>query len=797
MQRNPRREESKCSSPAQGATLGDRRYIRMDGYPHSHVHEELVENAMALERDGSSPVAGTTTGSPRGASRFIAVLLLAGATLSSCSYETTEIEAPEIPTSAESSSIFAAEGTLLTTLRSEENRASVKLEFVPEVVQDAVISIEDERFWEHNGVDMRAIVRAAKANTTGGEISQGGSTITQQYVKNAILTTDQTLNRKVEEAALAIQLERSYSKELILELYLNTIYFGNGAYGVQAASFEYFGRPVSDVSLAQAALLAGLIQAPADVDPYRNPQAATARRDLVLDRMLELEYITEAEHTEALAAPLGLADEEPTAEDQRYPAAHFVEEVKQWILEDDRFGETPAQRRDLLFSGGLRIHTTLDPVMQFQAELAIRGVLDEPGADPDAALVAIDPRTGHVKAMVGGYDFYGSHSYAKVNLARGKGRSTGSSFKPIVLAAALSEGIPPTETYPSPSSTTLSTAAGPWPVKGGAGLGSASLVDCTVYSSNTCYANLILDERIGPELAVDYAGRLGITTELQAVPSAVLGANDATVLDMASAYSTFANRGVHVPPVFVTKITLPDGSILYEDEHAQQEVLEPEVADTINGILEGVIEKGTGTDAAIDRPAAGKTGSAEYNTDAWFIGYTPDLVAAVWVGYAESGEGGLRRMQPPNTPITVFGGTYPAAIWSDFMSMALAGIPPSAFNTPEEIESDESSDDAAIFDLAESAARATVPGTIGQTAAAATATLQAAGFEVKVITLPAGSGPPGLVVGQAPQSGDSATAGARVVIEVVAGEPPPPPGGSTTPATGPPAPDQTGEAAPD
>lgn len=751
---------------------------------------------MGLERDCPSRLAVATTGSPRRTARLISVLLLAGGVLSSCSYETTEIEAPDIPTSAESSSIFAADGTMLTTLRSEENRASVKLEFVPEDVQDAVISIEDERFWEHNGVDMRAIVRAARTNTAEGEISQGGSTITQQYVKNAILNTDQTLNRKVEEAALAIQLERSYSKELILELYLNTIYFGNGAYGVQAASFEYFGRPVSDVTLAQAALLAGLIQAPADVDPYKNPDAATERRNLVLDRMLELEYINETEHSEASTASLGLADEEPASENERYPAAHFVEEVKQWILEDDRFGETPAQRRDLLFGGGLRIHTTLDPVMQFQAELAVRGVLEQPGADPDAALVAIDPRTGYVRAMVGGYDFYGSHSYAKLNLATGKGRSTGSSFKPIVLAAALSEGIPPTETYPSPSSTTLSTPGGPWPVKGGAGLGSASLVDCTVYSSNTCYANVILDDRIGPELAVDYAARLGITTELQAVPSAVLGANDATVLDMASVYSTFANRGVHVPPVFVTKITLPDGSILYEDEHAQQKVLEPEVADTINWILEGVIEKGTGTDAAIGRPAAGKTGSAEYNTDAWFIGYTPDLVAAVWVGYAESGESGLRRMQPPNTPITVFGGTYPAAIWSDFMSMALSGTPPSAFDTPEEIEIDEGSDDETIFELLDPKGPVTVPDTIGQSAAAATALLEGAGFEVKVITLPAGSGPPGQVIGQAPQLGESARAGSRVVIEVVAGEVPPPPE-VASPGEVPPPPDQAGEVAED
>ena len=718
----------------------------------------------------------------RRARLWVAVLALSASTVASCA-NTHDRPPLQFPPNAAPSRIVDSDGRLITTL-AEENRQSVPLSQMSVVAQQAIVAIEDARFWSHRGVDPRAIGRAAQANAAADEIAEGGSTITQQYVKNAYLDNERTISRKVEEATLALALERAYSKDLILEQYLNTIYFGGGAYGIEAASQAFFGIPAAQVQLHQAALLAGIVQAPGRYDPRKHPDEAKLRRDLVLDRMEEQGYITPEQQLAASALPLGVT-EAPPPEAVHYPAAHFVEEVKRWLLvESDALGENQAERYDNLLRGGLTITTTVDLELQAKAEEAVREVLPGQGSDsrmPDAALTSIEPATGFVRAMVGGRDFFGTHDYAKLNLSTGAGRQTGSAFKPIVLATALANGVPLDKRYDAPGSATFKTSAGPWNVKGG-GIGSGTLAECTIVSSNTCYANIILDDAVGPERAVEMAQRLGIVhTELGAWPSAVLGSNNATVLDMASAYSSFANGGMHVPPVYVTKIERADGTVLYEHRQTQTKALEPEVARQVNDILPLVITapNGTGNDANIGRPAGGKTGSSQNNVDGWFCGYTPQLATAVWVGFSQPrvGRDGVARpvsMTPPNTRITVFGGTYPARIWAAFMSRAHDGVevlplnppipPPTTTTAPPQ--------DPAILTQVTQPGRSEIPDVLEMTRDEASAALGKAGFSARFAETPAtGDAPPGRVVAQSPAPGATSRSGSEVWLEVTVGSP--------------------------
>ncbi|MFP5255943.1 MAG: penicillin-binding protein [Acidimicrobiia bacterium] len=694
----------------------------------------------------------------------LAVASVAGA---ACSYQSRAV-LPVVPEEVESSTVYAADGTLLHTFHAEENRKVVPLDEIPRHVQDAVIAIEDERFYRHRGVDLRAILRAMRANALAGDIEEGGSTITQQYVKKVLLQDEsQTLSRKIEEASMALQLEERYSKERILELYLNAVYFGNGAYGVEAAARQYFGKPIGEVTLAEAALIAGLIQRPSATDPYRAPEAAVDRRDVVLEAMRDNRFADDAAIDAALAEPITLGSSTtPAAE--RYAGAYFLEEVKQWVLDDPRFGETPQERRDLLFGGGLRIQTTLDLSAQAKAEAAVAEVLPDP-AGPAASLVAIDPTTGYVKAMVGGRDFFGDSPIAKLNLATQGPRQAGSAFKPLVLAAALEQDIDPERVMPAPACTSIDLGQGQvWrPCNyGGGGGGNVTIVEGTVRSYNTLYAHLMMD--VGPDVAMEAAARYGIRSPLEPVPSAVLGSNVVTALDMAAAYATFANRGIKVPPILVTRITRADGTILFQHRHTQERVLDTDVADVLTSILRQVIERGTGTRAQIGRPAAGKTGTTDDWKDAWFAGYTPQLATAVWVGFPQLGaDGQLIRMQPPATPIRVTGGSYPAQIWQRFMASAHDGVEPVDFPPPPTTTTTV----GAVPSTTTTVGPPTpVPDVEGREVEAAVAALREAGFVVERIAAIDEAAPPGTVVAQSPPGGSTAAQGSTVRIEV-AGDP--------------------------
>jgi len=571
----------------------------------------------------------------------------------------------------------------IATFSAEEDRISVPLEELPEVLVQAVLATEDRDFFEHKGIDPVGIGRALYHDLRGTSRSrQGGSTITQQYVKNAYLTSERSIVRKIKEAVLAVKLERELDKDEILERYLNTIYFGRGAYGVGAASRAYFGKDVRQIGLPEASYLAGLIRSPGPADAQDHPEEAARRRRTVLAAMAEERYITAAERDAVDAMPFDYViprrdrrKMQLRADWQGIGAEHFVEAVRREVAA--RYGE------DLLYGGGLRIYTTIDREMQAAAWDAVTSTLDHPD-DPAAALVAVDDG-GHVRAMMGGRDW----ERDKVNLALGKagggsGRQAGSAFKPIVLAEAIQQGISLNTKFRSPGQMTFpgANAGADWVVRNYAGTeqGVLDLPDATRVSSNTAYAQLMLE--VGPAAVVDMARQLGITAELPPVNSLVLGTGEVSVLDMAVAYSTFANRGVRHDPVMVVRVEQVDeeGRTTVLDVHAPsgERVLTEQEADLVTYCLRMVVEAGTGRAANIGRPVAGKTGTTQENRDAWFVGYGPRLTAAVWMGYQHSGEGGVVPAMDAGSPVArnhgigggITGGSLPAQIWATFMRAA-------------------------------------------------------------------------------------------------------------------------------
>jgi len=558
--------------------------------------------------------------------------------------------------------------TILATLRGSESRILVHANEIAPIMQQAIVSVEDKRFYAHRGVDIRGIARAVWADVTSKKVVQGGSTITQQLVKNSCVTTQRTISRKLKEAALAWQLEQHWQKPRILTAYLNTIYFGNGAYGIQRAAQTYFNTTASRLTLPQAALLAGIPADPTRYDPVTNPKTARARRLEVLKAMVSQGEISRFDLERAARSPV------PRAEDVRLPgiegpAPYFVNYVKQQLIEN--YGT----RR--VFGGGLDVQTTIDLRLQKLARHAIESVLKEPNG-PSAALVAIRPRTGEVLAMYGGDNFRQS----QFNLAVQGERQPGSSFKPFVLATALKEGISPATTFPSkPVSIFIGDKY--WPVHNYENdyIGSGDLTTATIVSDNSIYAQLT--RLVGPSHVAKTAHQVGITRHLNPYFAIGLGADSVSPLEMARAFSTFANEGRRVDgrafgnrPRAIARVQNARGAVVDDNRPINRAALTREQDALLTSILEDVIRSGTGRRAALsDRTAAGKTGTTENYGDAWFVGYTPQLATAVWVGYPNQ----LKPMLTEYHGEAVAGGTFPAEIWRAFTQSALGGTTPESF----------------------------------------------------------------------------------------------------------------------
>ncbi|MDQ7843860.1 MAG: penicillin-binding protein 1A [Armatimonadota bacterium] len=567
---------------------------------------------------------------------------------------------------SEATRVYASNGELIASLY-RENRDTIPLEEIPAALQQAVIAIEDERFYQHRGVDLRGTARAMWRNLLAGELREGGSTITQQLARSVFLTQKRQFSRKLAEMMLAVEIERRLTKAEILERYLNQVYFGQGAYGVEMAARVYFGKRARELNLAESALLAGLIRAPTIYSPHQNPELAKARQRVVLTRMMELGYLTPRQAAQTAEQPLKLTAE-GSAGLIGIRAPYFVSYILPYLLE--RYGE------EVVYNGGLRVYTTMDVRLQAAAEKAIRQGIEQAEKQKlrvsQGALVAIEPETGFIRAMIGGYDF----AQSQFNRAWQAHRQPGSAFKPFIYTAAVANRMTTTRRivdepvrYEIVGATEKERI---WEPKNydGKFRGEITLRAALEQSINIPAVKTLAE--IGPQTVIAYARRMGITTPLRPHLSLALGTPDLTPLEMASAYGTLAAMGVHAEPIAVRRITTSDGQVLEDNLPRRDLVLSADVSYLMIDLLKGVILRGTGRAADIGRPAAGKTGTTDDYRNAWFIGFTPQLSTAVWVGNDD------------NTPMRrVVGGTVPARIWREFMRAALEGTPPEDWVRPE------------------------------------------------------------------------------------------------------------------
>jgi penicillin-binding protein 1A len=560
--------------------------------------------------------------------------------------------------------VYARDGELVETLYTQ-NRIFVPISQIPKIVQHAFVANEDHNFYTHHGVDFGGIARAAIADYRHEQF-QGASTITQQLARALFLSNEVSISRKIQEALLAMEIERYYTKDEILERYLNLIYFGSGAYGIQAAAHTYFGKDVSHLTLAQAAQLAGLPAAPSDYSPYVNPEHARERQQHVLERMAASGYITDAQAEAAEAQPLGLIGERPTGLlSYRYP--YFTTYVNH-VLEDT-FG------KQAVTDGGLQVDTSLDPRLQTLAQNAVDWGVGRAKAEGvnahEEALVAIRPQTGEIVAMVGGAG--GLTLDNQFNRAWQALRQPGSSFKTYVYTAAIDNGMPPTTTIDdSPISYPMGDGTQWKPMDDDFRfLGPITLRYALAQSRNVVAVKLA--QQIGVDRVIEYAHRMGVRAPLEANLSLALGSSVVSPLDQATGYATLADQGIHIDPTPIRLVTDSLGSTLIDNRVPQEtEVVSAGTAYVMTSMLESVITEGTGyPNADIGRPAAGKTGTTSDFRDAWFVGYTPDLVAAVWLGNDD-----YTRMNES------FGGNIPARTWARFMRAALANVPKHEFVYP-------------------------------------------------------------------------------------------------------------------
>jgi penicillin-binding protein 1A len=569
----------------------------------------------------------------------------------------------------QNSFVYAANGSVLGAIPAERNRQPVALDDMSSWVTEATIAVEDRRFYEHGGLDYEGILRAAIKNLESGHVVQGGSTITQQLVRNLYIGNERSLERKIKEACLARKLEAKHNKDWILETYLNQVYFGNHAYGVEAAAQTYFSKHAKDLNVIQAALIAGMPQAPSLYDPFERPAEAVRRRGEVLKAMLSAHYIDQAQYQDARQSSLGLR------------AGHIYTKIREpfffsYVREEliAKYGANTVR------GGGLRVYTTIVPRFQKLAERAMRETLNQQG-DPASAIVSINPKNGAIRAMTA---VIPGKKHTQFNLAAQGRRQAGSSFKTFVLTEAIREGINPDATsylsapfhwQPDPNSE-------PWDVStyGGDYYGPSTITQSTLRSDNTVYARLTLD--LGPEKVVQLAHRMGIRTKLEPVASVGLGSNSVGVLEMASAYATIAAGGMHSQPMAIRKVVLPNGKV---DAGAgwghpkRKRVFSDGVAYQVARILKMNMQAGTGTGANPGFVAGGKTGTTEDWGDAWFAGITTNASTVVWVGYPNA------KIPMTNVHgIRVVGGTFPATIWRIFMMGAFGRHPPPDWGLPRD-----------------------------------------------------------------------------------------------------------------
>ena len=582
---------------------------------------------------------------------------------------------------AQRSVVYASDGSVLAVLHASENRSPVALGQVPQVLINAVLDTEDSRFYTHGGIDIKATVRALASDVKSGATVQGASTITQQLVKTVLNTPEKTLDRKIKDAVISSRLEGRYNKNQILEAYLNTVYFGNGAYGVQAAAETYFNEDVSAVTPVQAALLAGVIRDPQGYDPIVNPHDSTARRNFVLQRMVLQGHLSAADEQSLSQVPIPAKLTLPQNSDTK--DSYYVEQVKQILLnQSTTLGNSYQNRYNALFKGGLKIYTNLDPRLEDQAQQAVTE--DIPASVKQkgftGALASVDPATGKVRAIVGGPGF----DQIKYDLATQGLRQPGSGFKLFTLLAAYEAGYGPYDTIDGSSPCAIifngNKALLKTPINNdeGQSTGPISLTDATADSVNCAFVRLA--HEVGLAKVVEMAHRLGLSEGFPLNPSLVIGSEETTVLEMAGAYATLAADGVYHKPSFVDHIVANNGSTIFTAASTAKRVLDPQIAREAVMTLRAVVQYGTGTGADLpERQDAGKTGTTELNTDAWFNGFTPQLATTVWIGDPK----GRTPMQYPATPIDVFGGTYPASIWHDFTEAALSGQPAIDFPRPD------------------------------------------------------------------------------------------------------------------
>ncbi len=716
-----------------------------------------------------------------------------------------------VPPLPQASRILDSGGNVIGYLRGEQDREIVPLDQVPMVMRQAIIDIEDSRFYEHTGLDYKGLVRAYVSNQESGGVTQGGSTLTQQYVKNVLLqaatskeskqaATEQTVRRKLREARYALYLEKNMSKDQILERYLNIAYFGDGAYGVQAAAKHYFNVDVRQLTLPQAAVLAGLVKNPTAYNPVLHPQAATTRRDIVLDRMHELGHIGDAELRETRSAAVML-NRPPQAEDpcQLSSVPFFCAYVRRTLLADDRFGATEADRERLLFEGGLTIRTTLRPAAQAAAQNGANSVIP-PGNRVTVGVAMLEPGTGKVLALAVNRE-YGPSSDGlspqkttdflhtkQIIPTEETSFSPGSTFKVFTLAAALEKGIPLNTTFYSPQCYHSNVLNNP-PAEGSRGKSPAdcfsnsdhdeaglySMTTATWDSVNTYYIQLA--EKVGVQNTAEMARRLGVTScrVLDQTPglsqrcpsggigpsdgSAVLGSNEISTMDLATAYATLANHGVRCDPrpfeLITQRVGSTDRPVAFTAPQQCRQVLKAETADTVTSVLEGVILHGTGyPNAAIGRPAAGKTGTAQDFSTASFAGYIPQIAAAVTVADPRGPTAHtLRNVLGYNV---VYGGGLPAQVWAKTMRGTIDGLdlPVASMPDPDNTQPVPS--------------KKMLPDVVGQNAAFAQALLTSQGFKVTIQQVDSPD-PGGRVVAMNPPGNQEVPEGSEVVLMVSSG----------------------------